>query len=113
MGIKCGASTVASVHHPNQAKTPMGPLDALWHLLNFLAPAVGVGALASALAKLFWRRDLRGTRWLALWAWCSAAGLVALVAGLVLSGHDGRMTTYAALVAAMALAIWWRGFVRR
>ena len=38
----------------------MGPLDAFWHLLNFFAPAVGVGLIAAALAKLLWRRELAG-----------------------------------------------------
>ena len=30
----------------------MGPLDAVWHLLNFFAPAVGVGAVTAIAAKL-------------------------------------------------------------
>lgn len=91
----------------------MGPLDALWHLLNFFAPAVGVALATAGLAKLVWRRDLAGVRLLRLWGWGSAAGAVALVAGLVIDGHDGRMVTYGALVAATALALWWAGFVRR
>jgi len=35
------------------------------------------------------------------------------VGGLVVFGRDGRMATYGLLVAATALALWWRGFVRR
>ena len=91
----------------------MGPLDALWHLLNFVAPALGVAVFASALAKLSWRRDLAAVPWLRLAGWAAGAGVLALVAGLVLFGRDGKMATYGALVAASALALWWVGFVRR
>ena len=87
----------------------MGPLDALWHLLNFFGPAIGVGGVAAALCKLVWRRGLRsvGYRRLALWA--VAAGALALVAGLALFGRDGRMATYGMLIVATALALWWQG----
>ncbi len=91
----------------------VGPLDALWHLLNFVAPAVFVGATGAALAKLLWRRELAGAGWLRLAAWGSVAGTLALVAGLVGFGRDGRMATYGAMVGAVALALWWAGFVRR
>ena len=37
----------------------MGPLDALWHLLNFFAPALGVGLITAVLARLVWWRELR------------------------------------------------------
>ena len=91
----------------------MGPLDALLHLLNFVLPALALGALAAALAKGLWWRELRAVRWWAL-AWPAAvASLLATVGGLVLLGQDGRMLTYAAMVLACALALWWRGFLRR
>jgi hypothetical protein len=38
---------------------------------------------------------------------------VALLGGLVLSGRDGRMATYAAMVLANAAALGWAGFGRR
>jgi hypothetical protein len=91
----------------------LGPLDALWHLLNFFAPAVGVGAIASALAKLLWRRDLKAVAWRRLSAWAISAGALALVAGLVVFTRDGKMTTYAAMVMACALGLWWAGFASR
>jgi hypothetical protein len=91
----------------------MGPLDALWHLLNFIAPAVGVALLAASLAKLSWRRELAAVPWRRLVLWTAAAGALALVAGLVLLGRDGKMATYGALVVASAFALWWVGFVRR
>jgi hypothetical protein len=90
----------------------MGPLDALWHLLNLFGPALGTGLIAAVLAKLLWRRDLKAVPWrrLALWGCAAAAGVT--LAGLVVFGRDGRMATYGAMVAAIALALWWRGFMR-
>lgn len=91
----------------------MGPIDAFWHLLNFFAPALGVGLLAAALAKLLWRRELAGARWARLAAWASGAGALASVAALLAFGRDGTVAGYALLVAASALALWWSAFVRR
>jgi glucose-6-phosphate-specific signal transduction histidine kinase len=91
----------------------MGPLNALWHLLNFFAPAVAVALIAAFLAKLVWRRELAARSWQQLTLWGSAAGASALVGGLLVFGHDGKMATYALLVAATALALWWVGFLRR
>ena len=84
----------------------MNALDLFWHIANFMLPALGVGALSAALCKLFWRRSLARTSWFTL-AWqASAAGLAVLVAGLVITGHDGRMITYAGLVVACAIVPW-------
>jgi hypothetical protein len=91
----------------------MGPLDALWHLLNLFAPAVGVGLLAALVAKLVWRRELAGVAYKRLAAWACAGGIVALLGGLILLGRDGRMVTYGAMLVLCALALWWAGFVRR
>jgi len=85
---------------------PLGPIDAIWHLANFFAPALGVGLLASLIAKLLWRRELKGAPWLRLGAWASLCGASVLVAGLVVFGHDGKMATYAAIVLASALSQW-------
>ncbi|RZS47424.1 hypothetical protein [Sphaerotilus mobilis] len=88
----------------------MGFLDALDHLLNFMLPALVLAALTAALAKLLWRDALAGVAWqrLALHAGCG--GLIALVGGLLLQGRDGRMSTWAALVVANAIGLWWVGF---
>jgi len=91
----------------------MGPLDALWHTLNFFAPALGVAALAASLAKLLWRRDLAAVRWVRLALWGSLAGMATLAGGLAVFGRDGKMATYGALVVATAIALWVTGFVRR
>ena len=89
---------------------PMGPLDAFWHLINLFAPAVGLGLLASSLVKLFWRAALQGRPWADLAGWTTAANMVVVVLGLVLTGRDGRMLTYAAIVLATTAVLWWRGF---
>jgi hypothetical protein len=88
----------------------MGPVDALWHVLNFFAPAFGVGVLAAGLAKLLWWRVLRPASWWRLSLWASAACGAALVAALVLFGRDGKMAGYAMMVAACALSLWWGAF---
>ena len=75
------------------ASIPTGPLDALNHVVNLLLPAAGVGALAAGLAKLLWRRALRGVAWLRLAAWAAAAAALVLLGGLALGGHDGAMAT--------------------
>jgi hypothetical protein len=91
----------------------MGPLDALWHLLNLFAPALGVGLIASVATKLLWRRELAGVSLRRLVAWACAAGALITIVGLVIFGRDGRMATYGAMLAGCALALWWAAFGRR
>jgi hypothetical protein len=91
----------------------VGPIDAVWHLLNFFGPALGLGLIAPLLAKLLWRHALKGVSWSRLCAWVSASCALVLLAGLIAFGHDGKMATYAAMVAASALALWWAGFASR
>ncbi len=76
------------------------------HLLNFAAPALVVGALTALLARVFIKK---GPARQALYAQAAinfVAGLVALLAGLVVFGHDGKMATYAVLVLACASSQW-------
>jgi hypothetical protein len=89
----------------------MNALDIFWHLLGFIAPALGAGLIASALAKLLWRKQLAHSAWWRLAAWPSAAGAAVLVGGLLLFGRDGRMATYALMVLFSALALGWAAFV--
>ena len=88
----------------------MGPLDALWHLLNFFAPALGIGTLAPAIAKLLWRRRLTSVSWRSLAGWATGSSVLALIAGLVVFGRDGRVATYGLMVLGSALGLWWAGF---
>jgi hypothetical protein len=91
----------------------MGPLDAFWHLANLFVPALALGALTAALAKLLWRRELAAVRWCRLAGAAGAAGALVTLAGLVLLGRDGKMATYGAMVVACALTLWWQGFGRQ
>jgi hypothetical protein len=88
----------------------LGALDAFWHLLNLLAPAVGLGLIAPTLAKLLWRRALKRVSWLRLSLWVGSACALVAIGGLIVFGHDGKMATYAAMTLACALTLWWIGF---
>ena len=88
----------------------LGPLDALNHLLNLFLVPVALGALAPALAKLLWRKELGGVSWLRMAVPACGACALVVIGGLVLFGRDGRMATYGAMVAACAVTLWWRGF---
>lgn len=87
----------------------MDPLDALWHLLNFFAPALGVGVITAALARLVWRRELRAARFGRLVAFTCGGCAVGLVGALALFERDGKMAGYALMLAGGALALWWAG----
>jgi len=90
----------------------LSPLDAFWHLLNFFAPAFGVGLISASLAKLLWRRELKATAWRRLALWATAASALALVVALVLLGRDGTMLGYGAMLLSCSLALWWVGLRR-
>ena len=88
----------------------MGPLDALLHLGNLFLPAVALAALAAALAKLMWRRELAPVSFRHLALPAAVACAVVTLAGLVVFGRDGKMATYAGMVLACSVMLWWRGF---
>lgn len=74
------------------------------HVLGFLAPAAGV-------ALLLWlglraRRATRlgaGAQWVLLFL----AGVLVLLAGLIVFGRDGRVASYGALVLVQGSLAWW------
>lgn len=80
----------------------MTPLALLWHLLNFVAPAAGVG-LFLALA-LSWRHGC--AVWSAWWRLALLGGVV-LIVGWIALQRDGAMATYAALVLIQGTLAWW------
>ena len=90
----------------------MNFVDAFWHIANFFAPALVVGLLAAAAAKRVWRPDLAAIGWLRLAAWAIGAMAVVSMLGLVIFEHDGQMITYAAMLVACAVALWWAGLRR-
>ena len=81
--------------------------DLIWHLAGFLLPAVFVGLIASAGVALLWRRAVRQVGWARLLAASCLACLVAAVLSLVVTGRDGTMAGYGAMVVACAVAQWW------
>lgn len=88
----------------------MSPIDALWHLANFFAPALGMGIAASLMSKVLWRRELMRISWVRLTVRATVSSAVVLFAGLVVFGHDGKVATYGAMVFACAGTLWWVGF---
>lgn len=91
----------------------MTPLDLVWHLLNFMAPAVTLATLTVVLAKLVWRQALRGMSWRRLWLFAVGAAAAAGLVGLVVTGRDGKVSTYGAMVLACAAGTYWAAFRRR
>lgn len=106
MNIKHGADLPKGRHRLNL-------LDAVWHLLNLLAPGVLVPLFATLLAKVVWRKALATRALPALMGPACAAGVGVVLAGLVLHGRDGKMATYVTLVLVTAVMLWWRGLRRR
>ncbi|MFM8900323.1 MAG: hypothetical protein ACKOF9_10305 [Burkholderiales bacterium] len=87
----------------------LGLMDWVWHVLNFLAPAVVVGLLTTGLVKLVWWRSLRGVGWWRLSLAASSACALGLVAGLVIFGRDGKMATYGLMLLLCTLGVGWFG----
>lgn len=87
-------------------------LDAFWHVANFFAPVFALGLVSALATKIVWRRELAAVPWRRLWAAASIAAAVVAIAGLIAYDADGRMATYAGMVVASALALWWVGFRR-
>jgi hypothetical protein len=102
------ALDVRQVHaiFPTRVFFPMSPLDALWHLTNFLAPACIVAALTAAGLKLLWRRELKSLSWRRLAGWGAVGGSLGLVAALVLLGRDGHVAGYGLMILAITLPQW-------
>jgi predicted PurR-regulated permease PerM len=81
----------------------MSFLDALFHLVNFFLPAVFVGGALALWGRRYSRRSARQT-----WLINSVTGIIAMLAGLILFGVDGKMLSYALLVVACSLSQLWR-----
>jgi hypothetical protein len=94
------------------SKASVDILGGIWHLLNFFASAAGIGLFASLMAKLLWRHQLAGAAWWRLWLFASVGAAGVAIGGLVYFGRDGKMATYAGMVLACALGLWWAGFRR-
>lgn len=82
-------------------------LALIGHLLNFIAPAVGVALLLWGAPRL-WPKGRKG-RWAARRELLVLIGLgsAVLLAGLIVFGRDAKMFSYAALVLAQGSLVWW------
>jgi ABC-type branched-subunit amino acid transport system permease subunit len=83
--------------------------EAFWHVFEFVYPALAMGSLCAAGAKVLWRRELSGTPWWRLAVAVALAGIAVMIVGLSVFGRDGRMLTYAALVIVSAVVLWFAG----
>ena len=79
--------------------------DVFWHLVNFGLPAM-VLSLGITLWGSFQFRHQAQIKWLWRWLLNAICGLAVLVGGLVLTGNDGKMATYGALVLVCASLEW-------
>jgi Flp pilus assembly protein TadB len=82
----------------------MGAVDLLLHGLAFVLPAWCV-ALCTTLAAAVGQQG-RGVSWWWSWLLSGLAGVIALCVALWLTGHDGSMLGYAALVLSCASVSW-------
>jgi hypothetical protein len=88
--------------------TKMNWTDLFWHVAGFIAPALFLSAGLTLAARLIDRKAIpaRPLRW--QFAINFGVGCVVLAAGLALTGHDGRIVTYAALALACAASQAWQ-----
>jgi hypothetical protein len=91
----------------------MGFFDVVFHLVNFVLPALAMALLLPSLARLLWWRRLAKVSWALMAKRVAITSLAVLLGGLLLLGRDGAMLTYAALVLGSALAVWWTAFKGR
>ena len=84
----------------------MGPLDRLYHLANFLAPALAVGLLMALAGPFVSKKSPAALGLLARAAINCIAGAVALGLGLWFFGRDGKMASYCALLVFTASSQW-------
>ena len=80
----------------------MNVLDGVFHLVNFVAPALVVGVLLALMGRIGGKRAASVRSMLRQALWNSGVSLVVLTAGLLWFGRDGKMATYAVMVLACA-----------
>ena len=74
------------------------------HLFNFVLPALAMAALMPWAGR--WVMGPGGAPLRRRMVIHAMAGVLVLVAGLVVQGHDGKMSTYLVLVLVAATAEW-------
>jgi hypothetical protein len=84
----------------------MGPIDVLFHLLSFAAPALALALMLPLAVRVLLPRRFVLLSWWAQVALNAAVGIAVLALGLWHFGVDGKMVTYAALVVGTAASQW-------
>lgn len=86
----------------------MGPYEYIIHVLNFIAPAWGLAFFCAVMARFGARAGWLSSRWSLLKQIVVSAmlGTLALVAGLLVWGVDGKMASYLALVMVCGTTQW-------
>ena len=80
--------------------------DILIHVLNFIAPALWLACLLTLAARWMARGVSALLPWPLVWLAVVAVGVATLLAGLWLTGRDGKMVTYIGLVLACGSTQW-------
>lgn len=73
-------------------------LDLFWHVSAFVLPACFLALLMPLVARWRTKPAGRAPRYAVQCGLQLVCGVLVLIAGLVITGQDGRMATYAALV---------------
>jgi predicted MFS family arabinose efflux permease len=81
--------------------------DLFWHLAGFMAPALVLAPAMVLVSRVSGPKSVPARTMIAQAAINFGVCLAALLGGLVVTGHDGRMGTYAALVLASAACQAW------
>ena len=76
------------------------------HVVNFIAPALGVAAWITLIYPFVWRQEQAWKAWKKRFVLNSLAGCAMLLLGLLLLGQDGKMISYTAMVLAIASSQW-------
>ena len=84
----------------------MGPVAALTHLLNFVAPALSLALLFTLAAQFFMKKRPSTLTLHTQLAINIIASVVVMALGLWLTGRDGKMVSYAAMAVACATSQW-------
>lgn len=84
----------------------MGWIDAALHVINFMLPAMFVALLMTFLGRFLKQNKPVAGAFIAQAAITFIVCLLILVIGLILTGRDGKMLTYSAMVLASATVQW-------
>lgn len=80
--------------------------DIIFHVLNFIAPALALALLMPLLSRIFVKKTVFLLPWWAQVLANAVVGVLALSASLWWLGRDGKMLGYALLVLAVATTEW-------